>query len=93
MRDNINMHKDRHQQCDQIGRFWTLANFSKPVATISCPNLRNSEAIFVKVSKSLIFLVKSFLGNFYRHLATFYWSHWTSSLRGEVTETKYIKVQ
>ena len=30
-------------------------------------------AIFVKVSKSLIFLVKSFLGNFY--LATFYWSH------------------
>ena len=26
-------------------------------------------------SKSFIFLVKSFLGNFYRHLATFYWSH------------------
>ena len=32
--------------------------------------------MFVKVSKSLIFLVKSFLGNFYRHLAIFYWSHW-----------------
>ena len=31
---------------------------------------------FAKVSKSIIFLVKSFLGNFYRHLATFYWSHW-----------------
>ena len=29
---------------------------------------------FAKVSKSLNFLVKSFLGNFYRHLATFYWS-------------------
>ena len=28
------------------------------------------------MSKSLIFLVKSFLGNFYRHWATFYWSHW-----------------
>ena len=27
------------------------------------------KAIFVKVSKSIIFLVKSFLGNFYRHLA------------------------
>ena len=26
---------------------------------------------FVKVSKSLIFLVKSFLGNLYRHLAIF----------------------
>ena len=31
---------------------------------------------FVKLSKSFNFLVKSFLGNFYRHLATFYWSHW-----------------
>ena len=29
------------------------------------------KAIFVKVSKSIIFLVKSFLGNFYRHLAIF----------------------
>ena len=29
------------------------------------------QAIFVKVSKSQIFLVISFLGNFYRHLATF----------------------
>ena len=28
------------------------------------------------VSKSIIFLVKSFLGNFYRHLAIFIWSHW-----------------
>ena len=27
------------------------------------------------VSKSFIFLVKSFLGNFYRHLAIFIWSH------------------
>ena len=27
--------------------------------------------IFVKVSKSIIFLVKSFLGNFYRHLPIF----------------------
>ena len=28
------------------------------------------------MSKSLIILVKSFLGNFYRLLAIFYWSHW-----------------
>ena len=26
--------------------------------------------------KSIIFLEKSFLGNFYRHLAIFFWSHW-----------------
>ena len=31
--------------------------------------------IFVKVSKSIIFLVKSILGNFYRHLVIFFWSH------------------
>ena len=31
------------------------------------------------MSKSLIFLVKTFLGNFYRHLATFCWSHWPHS--------------
>ena len=29
------------------------------------------------MSKSFIFLVKSILGNFYRHLAIFIWSHWT----------------
>ena len=36
-----------------------------------CPNLPHSLAIFVKVSKSIIFLVKSFLGKFYRQLAIF----------------------
>ena len=29
---------------------------------------------FFKAVKALIFLVKSFVGNFQRHLATFYWS-------------------
>ena len=29
------------------------------------------------MSKSIIFLLKSFLGNFYRHLAIFFWSLWT----------------
>ena len=28
------------------------------------------------MSKYFILLLKSFLGNFYRRLATFYWSHW-----------------
>ena len=40
------------------------------------PNCPHCKAIFVKVSKSFIFLVKSFLGNFYRHLAIFIWSYW-----------------
>ena len=50
--------------------YWTLGNVLKPMAKV-CPNLPHSWAIFVKVSKSLFFLVKSFLGNFYRHLVTF----------------------
>ena len=33
------------------------------------------------MSKSYIFLMKSFLGNFYRHLAIFFWSHWPQSQR------------
>ena len=52
--------------------YWTLGNFSKR-------NLLKSPtffAIFVKVSKSLIFLVKSFWGNFNGHLMSFYWSRW-----------------
>ena len=64
-------------QCDQIGRFiglWTT--FQSLWQQLICPNLLHSWAIFVKVSKSLIFIVKSFLGNFYRHLVIFYWSHW-----------------
>ena len=40
-----------------------------------CPNLQDSFAISVKVSKSLIFLSKSFLGKFHRHLVTFNWSY------------------
>ena len=34
--------------------------------------LTHSWAFFVKVSKSILFLVKSFLGNFYIHLAIFF---------------------
>ena len=55
--------------------YWTLGNFSKPLATISLPKTPTFLGNFLEVSKYLIFLVKSFLGNFYRHLATFHRSH------------------
>ena len=55
--------------------YWTLANFSKSLATINLPKSPSFSGNFVKVSKTIIFLVKSFLGNFYRHLAIFFWSH------------------
>ena len=56
--------------------FCTLGDFLKRLATINLPKSHTFLGNFVKVSKSFIFLVKSFLGNFYRHLAIFFWSHW-----------------
>ena len=65
-------------QCDQIGAIYlTLGNFLSLWQQLICPNLPHSLTIFVKVSKFIIFKVKSFLGNFWRHLAIFFWSHWS----------------
>ena len=44
------------------------ATFQSLWQQLFCPNLPHSQAIFVKVSKSITFLVKSILGNFYRQL-------------------------
>ena len=52
------------RQCDQIGQFIGLrATFQRLWQQLICPNLLHSQAILVKVSKYLSFLVKSFLGN------------------------------
>ena len=60
------------EQCDQIGRFFALwATFQSLWQQLIGPNLPHSKAIFVKVSKSISFLMKSFLGNFYRHFTIF----------------------
>ena len=55
----------------QIIGLW--ATFQSFWQQLICPNLLHSQAIFVKVSK--YFFVKSFLGNFYRHLVIFSLSH------------------
>ena len=52
--------------------YCTLGNFSKPVATIILPTFLGN---FCKAVKIFIVPVKSFLGNFFRHLVNFYWSH------------------
>ena len=65
-----------HRQCDQSGRFIAPCAMTQSLwQHLIYPNLLLSYAIFVKISKSFIFLVKSYLGNFYRHLAIFIWSH------------------
>ena len=59
--------------------YWTYGNFSRPGPTISLLKSPTFFGKFVKVSTSYIFLVKLFMGNFYRQLATFYWSHWATT--------------
>ena len=51
--------------------YWTLGNFLKPLATFNLHKSPTFFGNFVKVLKSIIFLVKSFLADFYRHLAIF----------------------
>ena len=63
--------------------YWTLGNFSKPVATISLPKSPTLLGNFCKGVKN------SFLGNFYRHLATFYRALWTQSASELVELTLY----
>ena len=58
--------------------YWTLGNFSRHVAKIDLPKSPTFLGNFCKgvkmnhFSSEIIFLVKSFLGNFYRHLAIFF---------------------
>ena len=64
-----------------VGIYCTLGIFSKPMAKIILPNFAHIfRQIFVKLSKAFILPVKSVLGYFYRHLPTFYWSHWQAIL-------------
>ena len=68
-------------KCSMIGQFlrtrkmWSFRKFSI--------------LLRVKVSKSIIFIVKPFLGNFYRHLAIFIWSHWLTRL---IQTTDLLKI-
>ena len=55
----------------------TLGNFLKPWATNILPKLPTFFVNFCNGVKIFNFLLKSILGNFYRHLANFYWSHWS----------------
>ena len=48
---------------------------------------------FVKVSKSFIFLVKSFFGNFCRHFVTFYRSHYLCNKSRNVLNILYISCE
>ena len=59
----------------RLGDLLQLGNFSKPVVTIILPKSSTLLCNFCKGVKIFHFSSKFILGNFYRHLATFYWSH------------------
>ena len=63
-------------KCDQIWRFLDFGQLFKAFGNNKFAQIsQHSKATFVNVLKSIIFVVKSFLGHFYRHLAIFIWSH------------------
>ena len=67
-------------QCDQIGRFVALwVTFQSLCQQLFCPNRPHFYANFCKVVEIFNFACEIILGNFYRYLATFYWSHWYCS--------------
>ena len=61
--------------------FWTLGNFLKPLATINLPQSPPFLGNFCKGVKIIHFSSETILGNFYRHLAIFIWSHWSSHFK------------
>ena len=64
-------------QYDQIGQFIGLwATFQKPLATINLPKSPTFLGIICKGVKIFSLSNEIILGNFYRHLVTFFWSHW-----------------
>ena len=72
--------------------YCTLGNFLKLVATIILPKSPTFLVKFCKCVKIFHYSSESYLGQFYRHLATFFWSHWLSNLsavgiRGIITFT------
>ena len=63
--------------------YWTLGNFAKPLTAI---NLHKSSVFlgnFCKGVKIFNFSSGIIFGQLYRHLVTFYWSHWFLRPRNE----------
>ena len=59
----------------RLGDLSDLGNFSKNVTSITFPKSTTFLGIFCKGVKIFHFSSELILGNFLKHLATFYWSH------------------
>ena len=68
----LQQNSSTRQFSSSVARLGDLLDFGQLLkGNYFATTTQHIQAIFVKVSKSQIFLVISFLGNFYRHLATF----------------------
>ena len=77
-----------------IGRFNALwATFQSLLQQLFCPNCLNFCIIFVKGFKDFHFFVKSFLGNLFRHLATFYWWNWLAPIFAQSLLTSVLAIK
>ena len=65
----------------RLGDFLHFGQFLKPLATINLPIPLTFLGNFCKGVKIIHFSSEIILGNFYRHLAIFIWSHWTCSTK------------
>ena len=59
-----------------LGELLDFGQLFKDVATISLPKSPTFLGNFCNGAKIFNFFSLIIEGNFYRHLATFYWSHW-----------------
>ena len=71
--------------------FWTLGNFLKRLATINLLKSPTFLGNFCKGIKIYLLLVKSFFGNFYRHLAIFS-GHTAHNRRPDLVRLSLIKM-
>ena len=67
------------RQCDQIGG--NLLDFGQLFKTIILTKSPTFLVNYCKGVKIFNFSSEIILGNFYRHLSTFYWSHWRQTSR------------
>ena len=68
---NFKLHCLLHTMWPDWAIYWTLGNFLKPLVTIILPKSTIFLGNFCQRCQNL-----SFFGNFYRHLAIFFRSHW-----------------
>ena len=72
-------------------RLGNLLDFGQLFKALGNNYFAQNSHILCKGVKIFNFFIEIILGNFYRHMATFYWSHWPRPLpkrvyRGQVTK-------